>query len=192
MGSPSCLIDPHLPIVLDTSAAINLVATGLASDILRALPNPVLATDAVSGELARDRRGRRDADLMDELVTARLINVVILGSTALPIFESLVVGRAADTLDDGEAATIAYAVEHHAVAIIDERKANRICGERYPELRVGCTIDLLSHPGLASAFGPEKLSMAVLNALQQARMRVLPHHIDWVVGLLGSEQASLS
>ena len=54
MGSPSCLIDPHLPIVLDTSAAINLVATGLASDILRALPNPVLATDAVSVNLHRE------------------------------------------------------------------------------------------------------------------------------------------
>jgi predicted nucleic acid-binding protein len=192
MGSPSCLIDPRLPVVVDTSAAINLVATGVAQEILRALPNPVLATDAVPAELAQgSRRGRRDAGLMDELVTAQLIEVATLGNAALQIFEGLVVGRAADTLDDGEAATIAYAVEHHAMAIIDERKANRICGERYPELQVGCTIDLLSHPGVVSALGPDQLSMAVLNALQLARMRVLPHHIDWVVGLLGPERTSL-
>lgn len=192
MGSPSCLTDPGSLIVVDTSAAINLIATGCAEQILQALPNRVLAVEAVQAELEEGRRrGRRDADPLNELVAARKIEVVTLGNSAAAIFEELVIGTAAMTLDDGEAATIAYAVEQNATAIIDERKATRICGERFPHLRVGCTVDLLAHPSVVSALGPESHARAVVNALQLARMRVLPHHVRWVVDLIGPEQTAL-
>jgi predicted nucleic acid-binding protein len=192
MGSLTCLTDPAALVVIDTSAAINLIATGCAADILRALPIRLLAVDAVPAELEEGRRrGRPDADLMSHLVAARLIEIVTLGDMAAPRFEELVIGPAAATLDDGEAATIACAAEHGGIALIDERKANRICGERFPKLRVGCTVDLFAHPDVLPALGHEKLAEAVLNALQQARMRVLPHHVDWVVGLIGIERASL-
>ena len=64
-------------------------------------------------------------------------------------FEDLVIGQGAATLDDGEAATIAYGVEKGAITLIDERKATRICGERYPRLIVGNSLDLLSQIGRA-------------------------------------------
>jgi len=177
-------------IVIDTSVAINLMATGCAAQILRALPNRVFAVDAVSIELEEGRqRGRPDADLLDELVTAKKIEIVTLGDSAVAIFEELVIGAAAATLDDGEAATIAYAAAHGATAIIDERKANRICSERFPRMLVGCTVDLFAHPSVANALGSEKLAQAVFNALQLARMRVLPQHVKWVVDLIGKEQA---
>jgi hypothetical protein len=82
-------------------------------------------------------------------------------------------------------------VDHGATAIIDERKANRICGERFPEVRVGCTVDLLAHPDIMSALGRETLCQAVINALRLARMSVLPHHVAWVVDLIGEGQAAL-
>jgi predicted nucleic acid-binding protein len=59
-----------------------------------------------------------------------------------------VVGPAQTTLDDGEAATIAHAVALNGVALIDERKANRICTERFPELRIASTVDILVHPSV--------------------------------------------
>jgi predicted nucleic acid-binding protein len=103
----------------------------------------------------------------------------------------LVVGPAVETVDDGEAATIAYAVESDAVAILDDRKAIRICATRYPQVPLGSTVDLFSHPSVIGALGKTSLADAVFAALQQARMRVLPHHMDWVIALIGQERARM-
>ena len=51
-------------------------------------------------------------------------------------------------------------------------------------------MDLLAHPALGAGLGKEALAQAVFNALYQGRMRVFPHHIDWVIGLIGPEQAA--
>jgi predicted nucleic acid-binding protein len=104
-------------------------------------------------------------------------------------FEALVVGAAADTLDDGEAATIAYALEIGATPIIDERKAHRICNERFPSFALASTVDLLAHASIEAELGREALTDAVLQALLNARMRVLPHRIKWVVDLIGHSRA---
>src|SRR5439155_26665314 len=126
-------VDPLHLLVADAITVINLNATGCAESILRALPNRVAVVDVIPGELELGRRrGRRDTDLLNDLIVAGLVAVVQLDEASGQHFESLVVGSAAMTLDDGEAATIAYAVEHGAVAIIDERKANRICSESFP------------------------------------------------------------
>ena len=55
------------------------------------------------------------------------MRVVQLGDDGKRVYGSLVEGTAARTLDDGEAATIAYAHEAGAVALIDEKKAQAIC-----------------------------------------------------------------
>lgn len=191
MGSATFLTEIGAAAVIDTSAAINLTATGCAAQILQALPFRLAATDTVPLELEEGRRrGRRDADLFHELVSGQFLEVVALGNHGAEIFESLVLGKAAETLDDGEAATIAYAVERGATAIIDERKANRICGERFPSLRVGSTVDLLSHPDVLNVLGRNRLADAVFSALTLARMRIFPHHVDWVIELIGTEQAN--
>ena len=106
-------------------------------------------------------------------------------------FEQLVVGPAARTLDDGEAATIAYAVSVGGVPVIDERKATRICSELFPALRMACTVDVLAHPEIQKGLGGPGLADAVFNALHFGRMRVLPHHVAWVVDLIGIDRASL-
>ncbi len=97
-------------------------------------------------------------------------------------FEQLVVGTAQMTLDDGEAATIAYAVANNGIALIDERKANRICAQSFPELRLACTVDIFMHPNVQSELGREVLADTVFNALCHGRMRVFPHHLDWLLG----------
>jgi predicted nucleic acid-binding protein len=185
-------VDPSHLLVADASTVINLNATGCAESILRALPNRVAVVDAIPDELELGRRrGRRNTDLLNDLIAMSLVAVVQLDEASGQHFESLVVGSAAMTLDDGEAATIAYAIAHGAVAIIDERKANRICSERFPALGVISTVDLFAQPAVLEALGQDKLAQAILNALQLARMRVLAHRVDWVVQLIGPHQAAL-
>jgi predicted nucleic acid-binding protein len=191
MGSPTCLTDPAALIAADTSAVINLNATGCAAEILRAIPNKLMVVDVVRRELEEGKpRGRRDADLLEELVAAGLVEIGELGDVAAVHFERLVVGPAAMTLDDGEAATIAFAVARGAVAVVDERKATRLCAQMFPELSVGCTVDILKHPQVQNGLGKDLLADAVFRALQDGRMRVFPHHIEWVVGMIGPGRAA--
>ena len=151
------MTDPAAVAVADASAVINLNATGCAREIVAALPNRVVVVDIVPEELERGReRDRKDADLLHGLVAAGAIEIVRLDETALGYFEGFVVGSAADTLDDGEAATIAYALAEGTIPLIDERKATRLCAERHPALRVGCTVDLFAHPRCCNALAESR------------------------------------
>ena len=177
------------PLVADTSTAISLIATSFAASIIRALPFRIVAVDAVQSELEMGRgRGRTAADRFNELVAEGLVQIVRLGDIANQHFEDLVIGSAAETLDDGEAATIAYAVEQQGTACIDERKATRICAIRFPSLRIGCTVDILTHSQVQEHLGAERLSDALFNALHDGRMRVFPHHLEEVIRLIGQER----
>ncbi len=191
MGPLLCLADPTDCLVADASAVINLNATGRAAEILAALKHRVAIVNAVVTELeAGERGGRHDHRLLNELAAVGLVEIVQLNAAAAHHFETLVVGNAATTLDDGEAATIAYAIEVTGIAIIDERKATRICRHRFPALRLGSTVDMLADGRVRRALGRTLLSHAVLNALHRARMRVLPHHVAWIVDLIGPEEAA--
>lgn len=192
MGSLTSLTDPAALLVADASVVINLNASGYAQEILRAVPNRLAVVDVVPGELEAGRsRGRRDAELLNALIAAGIVEMVKLDAGAEQHFGNLVIGPAATTLDDGEAATIAYAIERGGTAIIDERKANRICDERFPALRRGSTVDILAHPAVNNSLGKETLTEAVFKALCYGRMRVFAHHIEWVVGLIGTDRAAL-
>ena len=190
MQHPTSLTDPDKIIVADTSAAINLNASGFAEKVLQAIPNKVVIPDSVLAELDAGRKhGYNDTSCFRKLINDGLVGVISLGKIAVHHFENLVIGPATETLDDGEAATIACAVEQLGIAILDERKANGICAKSYPDLLTGCTVDFFSHPEVYRILGKDNLALSVFNALTIARMRVLPHHQDWVVQLIGPEQA---
>ena len=189
MVCPSCLNDPTLLAVADTSVVINVNATQCAGTILDALPYRIAVVKEVALELEAGRRnGRNDADGLNALVGAGQVEIVHLGNDGIGHFARLVSGPAADTLDDGEAATIAYAMEHCATALIDERKANKICAKRFRALLTGCTVDLLAHSEIETALGRTGLAEAVFNALYYGRMRVPELHLDWIVTLIGQDR----
>jgi predicted nucleic acid-binding protein len=170
---------------------INLNATNCASRIIQALPNKLVIEETVMQELEVGRlRGRIDADITERLVVNGLIEIVRLSKEGLGHFEALIAGSAIDTLDDGEAATIAYALEADAIPLVDERKAHRICRERFPAFQLASTMDLLTHPDVEKSLGVSELAEAVFRSLVDARMRVFTDHIDWVVDLIGSDRAS--
>lgn len=177
-------------IIADASVAINLNASGQALEILGALHFHVAITDNVEAELLEDSRsGRKDAALLAEFVAANRITIVSLNQPALEVFGGLVAGSTTETLDDGEAATIAYAVTHGAVPVIDERKGRRICNQRFPGVRLLSTAELFMQPAVEAALGRDALRDAVFRALQTARMRVLPDYVAWVVALIGIDRA---
>ena len=187
----SCLDERPTPVVVDTSVIINLNATGCAHAILQALPSRCVVVEQVSLELQVDRRtGRRNAKALGMLLDQQLVELAELGDAGRSHFVNLVSGSAAQTLDDGEAATIACAIERQAVALIDERKAIRICAERFPNLTVGCTVDVFAQRQVQTALGP-RLADAVFNALDRGRMRVPDQYGRWVVDLIGQERAAL-
>lgn len=191
MVLPNFLLDSIPDIVLDTSVCININASGFAKEIINALPNRIIVLNQVFTELDCGRKnGCSDADDLRNLVNSGLIELRELNIAAMGLFEQLVIGPAGSTLDDGESATIAYADTNNAIAIIDERKAHRICRERFPCLSVACTIDLLSHPVVKESLGQKNHELSVVNALKAARMRVFPEHVGWIVQIIGAENVT--
>jgi len=186
------LIDPASPLVADASAVISLIASGAARKIAEALPVRLRIVTAVAYELEKGRqRGWATSDHLSSLITDGLVDVVELSDDAGDHFEALVVGSAADTLDDGEAATIAYAHVHGATALIDERKGLRICTRRFPGLRVATTVDLLTSSLVKGVLGVTHAADATFGALKDGRMRVLPEDIERVIEMIGAARASL-
>ena len=191
MNCRSCLDDLTTSVVADTSVIINLNATGCAEAILRALPHRLFVVEEVLLELREGRQaGWDDADALSELIAQGTIESVRLLGAGMRYFESLVTGSAAETLDDGEAATIACALERTAVPLVDERKAIRICADRFPTLLIGCTVDLFAQKDVRARLADDVLADAVFNALNRGRMRVPDHYGRWVVETIGRERAA--
>ena len=190
-GLSNCLNRSPSEFVADASVIINLNATGRIERILRALSANLLVTENARVELmAGTARAHRDVKDLDRLVGVGLCSIVEVRGGA-EVYESLVRGSAVETLDDGEAATIAHAVAHSKCALIDERKARRICAERFPRLEVVSTVELLLHPTVANALGQTESATAVFEALRGARMGVPIEHAGKVVSLIGEERAAL-
>ncbi len=191
MSSLSFPINASTILVADASVIINLNATGRARDIIQAQPGSLVVTENAFAELAAGaKKGHDDHAQLQTLIDIGAVRVVKLGETGASIYAGLVEGSAVRTLDDGEAATIGYAHETGAIALIDERKARTICGSDFPDLSIASTIDFLMHELVATALTATGQSEAIVNALRNARMRIPPHQIDVVIKLIGEENAA--
>ncbi len=191
MNCQSSLDDPSALIIIDASVVINLNASGLCTELLSTLPNKFTVAEEVKLELENGRRnGHNDADALNRLIHQDMIEVIRLGEDAQNHFLSMISGPTAESLDDGEAATIACALERNACPVIDEKKAIKICEARFGSLTKACTIDLFFHEMAFKTFGQSGIADAVFNALTRGRMRVLEHHQDAVIRLIGSERAA--
>jgi predicted nucleic acid-binding protein len=189
MSHPGSWPDGIASLVGDASVWINLAATGRAERILRSAPARFAITTTALGELDAGRpKGRQAAIVVAELIETGLIDEVALGPKDETVFLDLVAGPTSLTLDDGEAATIAFALGAGSVALIDERKATNLCSQRYPSLAVLSTTDLLFADPVASALTPDGLSECLFQALSLARMRIPDRHLARVCDLLGPDR----
>lgn len=189
MSHQSSWLDGAASLVGDASVWINLVATGRAEEILRLTPVELVITTTAHGELENGRaKGRQTAAEVVRLIEAGLVREVSLSSDDEAVFLGLVAGPTNLTLDDGEAATIAYALGSGTVALIDERKATDLCANRYPTLIVMSTTDLLLADPITSSFQVDGLRECLFLALTVARMRVPDRHLASVCDLLGPDR----
>lgn len=179
--------------IADASVWINIVATGEAHRILQALPRPLAITDVALDELERGRlKGRRAAEEVAALLRRGALQVVALSAEDEPLFLSLVAGTASETLDDGEAATLACGLRLGTGVVIDERKATSLAARRFADLEVRSTCDLLLGPDVRGALGTARLADALFRALVDARMRVSEDNALTVVDLVGDRAAACS
>lgn len=73
--------------------------------------------------------------------------------------------------------------------MLDERKARRVVGERFPALTLTSTAGLFRSLLEQRRMDEERVRTLLLATLQRARMSVPTEEIDWVIGLLGTELA---
>ena len=183
-------LDRHSTLVADSSVVINLNATGRAAHIIAALGSPVAVAESVVWELEEGgRNGHGDAVALNALIASGHIRSVSLGSVGYEIYERLIDGSTENTLDDGEAATIACAIELSGVALIDERKALRLCAQMFPTLALVPTVGILLSKPISAALGQMAQADALFAALQVARMRIPPPYLPQAVALIGEERA---
>jgi predicted nucleic acid-binding protein len=183
----------HSPagIILDTSVVINLSASGYGPSILKAIPVPTFVSRTARDELESGAAfGRTDIERLEEWQSAGLLQIANMTTSSLTTFESLISGPTGETLDDGEAATIACAHEKDWIAVVDERKAVRVARDRFVHLGLASTVDILLSSPVESALGAKERTTALVNALINARMRVQPQHLDLVLDLIGSDIAA--
>lgn len=169
-------------LVLDSSVIMNLNATGYADRILSSLPMGIYIPKPVIKELERgEASGYTDAFDFRTLEKQGVIAEIPMNPLSQSEFINLVSGTTTSSLGDGEAATIACAYSDSLWAAIDEKKARRICSERYPDIGLICTVDILAHKSVISNLSNAEHSDAILAALEVANMSVLPEHLGWVV-----------
>lgn len=186
MSHPRSRVDGSRPLVADASVWINIIAGGQASAILRALIRPPILPRIVLGELERGRdRGRATAERMAELIEMGLVEVAELPADAEALFMGLVIGSIGETLDDGEAATLAHALQIGGTAMIDERKAIGLAGLRFPALPIVSSAELLLSPVTRGVLNEEQIAIMLHASLQNARMRVPDEYLAEVGRILG-------
>lgn len=183
MSYSSSLIDVADSLVLDTSVLINLHACMYGERILSALPNHIVISDVVAGELELEA-SRRDGEysFLNSLITNGIVTLVSLTETEFEVFQTLT--STTPSLDDGEAATIAVAACRNYLPVLDERKGrSRVpanCDGNLP-----CwSLDIFQHPQVIEILGVPDSTEALYLALRKGRMRVHEDHCDHVVGLI--------
>lgn len=190
ISSPSRLNEPsHSSLVIDASVVINLLGTGNAAEVLRSLGRKTLVDHLALSEVTRNPLNNCSAsEVLAELIDAGLLHPVRLSDEKYEIFLELTGAPPPNDLDDGEAATLAHAIQDSVVAVIDERKATRVAALRTEPPVLLHTLDLLSSRILTATLSQSTISDFVHGALLHARMRVPYPFRPWVVGLLGPDR----
>lgn len=166
-------------LVLDASVAINLLGTTRGVDILRVIHSGCVMEARAAKEVTRHPRGiSHPKGAIGELLEAGVLEVVTMDPAAdYPIFVQLAGAPAPDGLDDGEAASLTWAVRHSGVLVVDEAKARRISKRDFPKLETRSSIDLFREWG--QGVTAADLSTALKDARANARMRVLHQDKAW-------------
>jgi len=165
-----------VPVILDTSVALNLLATGAGLSVLESLDLDCFVCSAVVDETIYIRSGDpaqpREAVSLGPWLLSGAVKAVNPGS---PLEEELYVQFAAD-LDDGEAMSLAICRARGYALATDDRKARRIAGQlARPHVQLS-TAQIVHHWAVRTGVAPGELKR-VLSAIE-LRARFIPPHDD--------------
>jgi hypothetical protein len=179
------------PLVLDACCYANLFASGRIVDIVRDLPYQFSVVDVAMREISFIRKGGSGDDAQEPLpidwrplTSAGVVEILrITGSSEEAGYVSLL-----EHLDDGEAATLAVAINRTSGVATDDRKARRHLMSRAPHLLLRSTLDLL-HEWCRHRSPPDVEITQLLKNVRE-RGRFLPPRGDplahWWTSALGS------
>ena len=189
MSCSSSLIDFADPLVLDTSVLINLHACRYGEQILAAIPNDIIVPEIVARELENEMSYRKGEHcFLHGLAVCGVVTLTNLTDTEFEIFHELT--STLHALDDGQAATIAVAVDRHLLPVIDERRAHSRAGLLMNSRAQGWSLDLFLHPRATGVLGAKQVVDALYLALRDGHMRIPSENVEFVITLLGKERSS--
>ncbi|HEY9552099.1 hypothetical protein [Allosphingosinicella sp.] len=168
---------------------INLYACGRAEDILDALPHRIFVPQIAAGELGKGtEEARHELAFLQGLISGARLDILELSEAGFDMYARLVAGPR--SLGDGEAATLAIALDQRLLPVIDERKARSRLTEIAPSASAATTVDLLLHDHVQNEMGRDACADAVWSALQGANMSVRLEQRDSILALIGHERAT--
>ncbi len=157
-------------LVIDTCTLINLLASGEIESILSMAGEQFLICTAVQEESLYLRADNPTADKEKIDLTLLVDNgVLTLCQLETPDEEQLYVNFASQ-LDDGEAMTLAIAINRNFELVTDEKKARRLYREATgSEDSLKCTSQLIRQWAERTGISGEQLKMILLKIQQRAR-----------------------
>jgi predicted nucleic acid-binding protein len=172
---------------VDASVLINFLGSGIPDKLVKAFDTKLLVAEQVFREVINDPSKQVKPQLwLEKLQSQNLIEIVTLSTDALSTYLEL---GSDERLDDGEAATIAVAIHHGAIAVIDEKPARRVYVSRYPHSKLSSTVELFHDLNEQGAMPKDVIQKVLFDSLRISRMRVIPEMVDWVVDIIGVEKA---
>lgn len=188
MSCSSSLIDIADPLILDTSVLINLHACKYGERILASIPNDVVVSEIVAGELEHETsRQNGEHRFLHDLVTGGIVTLATMTDAEYDIFHELT--STSPSLDDGEAATIAIAATRFFLPVIDERRGRNRASALLKTQNPGWSLDILRHPTTIAVLGDQPVIEALYLALRDGRMRIPLQRVEGVIALIGMERS---
>nr|WP_210248678.1 DNA-binding protein [Phyllobacterium endophyticum] len=167
---------------------INLHACRYGEQILAAIPNDIVVTQIVAGELEHETSRRNgEHNFLKSLVASRVVTLTELTDEEFETFFELT--SSVPVLDDGEAATIAVAAARGCFPIIDEKRGRGRASALLSECQSGWSLELFRHPATLATLGDDVARDALFLALRDGRMRIPVMSIEDVIALIGEERA---
>jgi len=174
---------PAGPLVLDASVLFNLLATGAAPDFLKALDVPCWVEERTAAEVRRMPGERAESMPLLPLFDGGHLRLCRMSPSAYDIYLSLISGSSTEALDDGESAAIATCVTGLGSIVLDDKKARRICAERFGQVSMASSLYLFVEAARRGDWDEERLSDAIQRARDVSRMSVVPAEREWFTSL---------
>lgn len=178
-------------LILDASVLINLIGSHALPSIISSLNGRLFIEEVTFNEITYDPRdGNPVGHLLSDLINKAYLKKEKMNKETMDTFYDLIGAPSPDDLGDGEAATIALAVQLKGIAVIDDKKALRIASKFHPSMPTCTTLDIFTSDLILNSLGPDKLSDALFMSIKNGRMRVPHCHKEWTIKTIGIDRAT--